>query len=66
MLKDLIKQLREEKHYTLKKLSDITGISTVQLKNIEDGKNKPSGVTLYKLSQALDYDYDVLFELSKE
>lgn len=66
MLKDLIKELREKKNYTIKDLSNKSGISTVEIRNIEAGKNKPSASTIWKLSQALDYDYEILFEALKE
>lgn len=62
---DFLKKLREEKGLTIQDLAIKTGISEVELRNLEKGRNKPSGRTIWKLSQALEYDYDTLFDLFK-
>lgn len=61
-----VKKLRGERDLTLRELSDLSGISTVQLNNIENGKNRPNTFTIAKLANALGVDYDILDTLLKE
>lgn len=57
----IIKEQRLFKNITLKTLSDSTSISIGTLSNIENDKIKnPSGVFLYRISKALDINYDYL------
>lgn len=63
---DLIKRLRTEKGYSIKDLSEKTGFSTVEIKNIESNKFKPRVFNLVKFANALDVDYDFLFNKANE
>lgn len=58
---DLIKRLREEKGYSINEFAEITGFSTVQIKNIENNRNKPRVFNLNKLADALGCSYEYLF-----
>ena len=58
-----IAQKRVEKGYTQDTLAKLAGISAAQMSNIEQGKNKPTSVTLYKLSKALECDFEELYDL---
>lgn len=55
---EFIKKARSQKGYTIKSFSEKTGITTVQIINIEKNRNKPNGITLNKIANALDLDYD--------
>lgn len=57
-------RLMDERGYTLKTLSDKTGISIGQLSHLKTGDCEPSAPTIYKLSQALEGSYDALFKAS--
>ena len=61
---ELIKKARENKKLTIQQLSTISGITTIEIKNLEKGIRKPNAMTIYKLSKALDYDYNKLFNAS--
>ena len=58
---ELIKKAREDKKLTIQQLSTISGITTIEINNLEKGIRKPNAMTIYKLSKALDYDYNKLF-----
>lgn len=47
-----------QKGYTTKAFSEKSGISTVQIINIEKNRNKPNGLTINKIAKALELDYD--------
>ena len=59
-----LKKLRQEKNLTLVELSSKSGVTHIQINNLEKGRCKPSANTLYKLSRALDVSYDYLFNES--
>ena len=55
----IIRNKRKKLNITLEELSDLTGISAAELSYIENGKIKaPSSVFLYRLSNALELDYN--------
>ena len=58
---DLIKRLRTEKGYSIDEFAEISGFSVVQIKNIENNKNKPRVFNINKLANALGCSYDYLF-----
>ena len=58
---DLIKRLRIEKGYSIKDFAEKTGFSKVQIKNIEQNKNKPRVFNLNKLAYVLGCDYEYLY-----
>lgn len=57
-------RLMDERGYTLKVLSDKSGISIGQLSNLKTGVCEPNAPTIYRLSEALDCDYNALFKAS--
>lgn len=60
---DYFKALREAKGLTLRKVEKETDVSNAYLSQLENGKIKqPSPVTLYKLSQLYEVDYEILME----
>lgn len=59
---DLIKRLRIQKGYSINALAEKSGFSSTQISNIENNRCKPRVFNLKKLSDALDCDYDYLFE----
>lgn len=65
-LSSIIAEKRVKKGYTQDVLAKLAGISAPQLSNIEQGKNKPTSTTLYKLSQALECDFEELFDLLEQ
>lgn len=60
----VLKRKRVEKGYTLQKLSELSGITYVQINNLENGKNKPTALTISRLAKALECSYEELFELT--
>lgn len=58
-----IKEIRKEKGLTQEDLAKKSGLTCAAIINIEKGHNIPLASTLYKISEALDYNYDKLFEL---
>lgn len=60
-----LKRIREEKQFTQAKLSEVSGVSLRSLQDYEQGHkdiNKVQGITLYKLSQALECRIEDLLE----
>ena len=57
-----LKVLRISKNMELKDLSKKTGLSIVELSNIENDKHKPRLDTIQKLAKAFDYDYNQLYD----
>ena len=53
-LKENIKAYRIAKKYTQEKLSELTGISTDYISEIERGKKLPSFKRFFKIAEALD------------
>lgn len=62
MYRNHIKEYRQQKGYSLRKLSKITGISPSYLSEIENGIKIPSIAIAYKLCMALKCDVWALFE----
>lgn len=58
-----IKEIRKEKGLTQQELADLSKLTCAAIINIEKGHNAPSLSSLYKISQALNYNYDKLAEL---
>ena len=61
-----VRELRKEKGFTYAELEDLTGLSKITLCNIEHGRSIPTALTISKLASALDYEYESLYELTKE
>ena len=61
ILGNKIREKRKQKKLTLKTLSKMTNISQSELSKIEKGEiRNPSNVFLYRLSKALDVEYNDL------
>lgn len=60
---ELIKQLREKKGMSVVELAHKCGISSVEIRNIEKGNNKPHVCRLKSISDALEYDYIELYNV---
>lgn len=58
-----LKQQRVAKGLSLQKLSEMTGISIVTICHCENGIRLPNVNKLGVLAEALDLDYDMLFEM---
>ena len=56
-----IKKYRKQKGYTQEQLSELAGISTDYLSEIERGKKKPSIDTLYAIVNVLEIEPYILF-----
>lgn len=61
----LVEKIRKDKGMTIYELADVSGLSTVEISNIENDKHKPRPSTLHKLSEALEYDYMDLYNASQ-
>jgi transcriptional regulator with XRE-family HTH domain len=59
----LIKELREGKKLSLREMEDKSGISNAYISQVENGQIKrPSPNFLHKMSEVLDYPYELLME----
>lgn len=57
-----LKDIRIEKGIKRYELSEKSGISTTQITNIEKGRMKPTVVTLKKLVDVLECDFDYFYK----
>lgn len=55
-----IRLLREEKHYSREKLSEMAGISPKFLYEVENGHKGISAGTLYRITEALETNSDYI------
>lgn len=60
-----LKTSREAKGWTLKRVSDLTGITEVSLSRYENNKRNPDAVILEKLCRVYDISADWLLELKR-
>ena len=58
-----IKEIRKKKKITLTKLSDLTGISTSHINDIENNYKMPSLLMVILLAKALKVDIREIFEV---
>ena len=58
-----IKELRKERNLTQEDLAKKSGLTCAAIINIEKGYNAPNPKSIYKICEALNYNYDKLFEL---
>ena len=61
-----IKRLRREKGYTKVELSRKTGLSVAEIRNIETDCNKPRVFNIKKISEALECDFQILYNKINE
>ena len=59
----LLKQIRQEKGMTLKKLSERSGVSTSHISDIENNYKMPSLIVVVKLAKALDVGVADLYKV---
>ena len=58
-----LKEIRKNKNLTRYDLQKLSGVTTVQIRNIEKGFCEPRPTTLSKLALALNIDYEELYDL---
>ena len=58
----VLKKCRKKNGFTLKKLSDISGVSSTFISDIENGRKKPSTKNAKKLADALNMDVKLLLD----
>ena len=59
----LLKQVRQDKGMTLKKLSERSGVSTSHISDIENNFKMPSLIVVVKLAKALDVGVTDLYKV---
>jgi len=59
----LLKQVREKKKITLRKLSEKSGVSKTHINDIENSLKSPSLLVMVQLSKALDVDISELYKV---
>lgn len=60
-----LKNLRKERNLSIKKLSELSGLSSVQISNYEHNHNVPNSINIYKLANALKCSYEELNMIEK-
>ena len=61
-----LRNLRKERGLTAKQLSEKSGLTAVSIINYENDHRKPNLVSINKLANALDCDFDELYNIVKE
>lgn len=59
----LVKNIRQEKHISLEKLSKKSGISTTHINDIENNIKSPSLYVMVRLAKALNVDITKLYKV---
>jgi len=60
-----LKEIREKRKLTLRKVQDLTGVSNAYLSQVENGRiKKPSPPVLHKLSDCFQIPYERLLKLT--
>lgn len=59
----LVKDIRQEKSISLKKLSDKSGVSTTHINDIENNIKSPSLYVMIRLAKALNVDITKLYKV---
>jgi len=55
-----LRNLRKERNLSIKQLSDLSGLSAVQISNYEHDHYVPNAININKLAVALECTYDDL------
>lgn len=66
LIGDVLKNIRVAKQMKRYELAMKSGITETQITNIEKNISVPGVITLFKLSQALEYDYSRLYDILQE
>lgn len=64
-IKILLKRIRKERNITLKRLSEMTGISEAHLNYIERGEREPTLSVIVRIAVALNIDEKELYEVKR-
>ena len=59
----LLKQVREEKNVTIKKLAEKSGVSKSHISDIEKNYKMPSLIVMVKIAKALDVSVTDLYKV---
>ena len=59
----LLKQIREEKNVTIKKLAEKSGVSKTHISDIEKNFKMPSLIIMVKIAKALDVNITDLYKV---
>lgn len=59
----LLKQIRENKNITIKKLSEKSGVSKSHISDIENNYKMPSLIVMVKIAKALDVSITELYKV---
>lgn len=59
-----IGKLRNEKGLTQEQLAEMVSVSPRTISQIENGKNFPHSIILYRIADALKVDYNTLMKLN--
>ena len=59
----LLKQIREEKNVTIKKLAEKSGVSKTHISDIEKNFEMPSLIVMVKIAKALDVNITDLYKV---
>ena len=51
---------RKKRRLTMRKLEQLSGVTSTQINNIEKGKNNPTIGTYVRLLNAMDFDIEVI------
>ena len=58
-----IKEIRTSKNMLIKELAEKSGLSVASIINYEKGKFKPNIISIKRIAEALNYDFDELYDL---
>ena len=59
----LLKQMREERNVTIKKLAEKSGVSKTHISDIENNFKMPSLIVMVKIAKALDVNITDLYKV---
>ena len=59
---NFLRKLRLDRMLSTKELSDLSGVSVMEILNIEKGQYKPGPIIIKKLAEALAYNYEELYK----
>lgn len=63
---NFLRKLRFDRMLSAKELSDLSGVSVVEIRHIEQDHYKPGPVVIQKLANALAFPYEELYAKLRE
>ena len=63
---NFLRKLRLDRMLSTKELSDLSGVSSVEITHIEKDHYKPGPVVIQKLATALSFNYEELYKKLRE